>query len=768
MSDISLPHSGHLIIDINIILSLLLDKVYHIYRISYKLLLKLKPNLNLFAAISEGIGLSKGLSSAFSGLSASIGISTTALGGFIAAAAGISAVIAIVDALHESFGEAKKKAEESRDAYKGTKTEIESIDSELKTTAERIDELNSKDGLTVVESAELEKLEAVNQKLLTQKAIKDKIAGIQQAEAAQDAKNLVTKEQTWFVGNSVYESPYGGQEIIPEYKTGDLIDKISDFQARRNQKQKELNDLLEEQSKMEPSFSSGWDKFWNGGTEYEKTEENIAVIKEEIRKLDSEIASGLADIGANLPQMTDDLGNALSGCEDTVERINNLVQDTKDPVQLAQENAEKIDAIINKSDAFKNAKNDLIKMARANKEVGITVDDVKRKYPKLADAIADAGLAVSDFVQDINAGALDTGNTLEVTAASLEDVTKSAQDTVAGIKAVQDVLNGQQTGKSISIDDISSDELKDYRSALEYVNGSMQLNAEKVREIVKAKADEQIAINDSNKALEQTRYLENARQIEILRKSLGNLTGGVSSETEDAINAQIDALLAENSAIAANCEQYNLLSSSIREAAGSYQHWLNAQSASDYGDMANDAVGAIQRIRDTYDQNSDIFGQYGSKKFDAAVDFIIPDTIEDDDLAAIESYMAEFKKYLLFNDDGTVSGLNRHKFLEDAVEKELMSYSEDDGFRVLGGKKMEDFAEGLNMSSGMVQAFFDELGLYGGKFDWSDEAVKTIGDLAIKANEAAESFRNIDGLSDLRLVLDVSDFKDEEKAIDAL
>ena len=113
--------------------------------------------------------------------------------------------------------------------------------------------------------------------------------------------------------------------------------------------------------------------------------------------------------------------------------------------------------------------------------------------------------------------------------------------------------------------------------------------------------------------------------------------------------------------------------------------------ASDYGDMATDAVSAIQQIRDTYDANSEIFGNFGSKKFDAAIDFIIPESVDSEDLNAIEQYMSDFKKYLVFDDDGAVDGLNIDKFLEDSVEAGLMSYSDDDGFKVLGGKKMEDF-----------------------------------------------------------------------------
>lgn len=350
---------------------------------------------------------------------------------------------------------------------------------------------------------------------------------------------------------------------------------------------------------------------------------------------------------------------------------------------------------------------------------------------------------------------------------SAEKAAEAATTLVSGINAVQDAVNSQQTGKSISIEDFNSDELKDYRSALEYTNGTMQLNADKVREIAKAKADEQVAINNTNKALEQTKYLENAKQIEKYREQLRNASYA-EGESAESIQESINALLSENSAIAATCDQYDLLSSSIQEAVGAYQNWLNAQSASDYGDMANDAVNAIQRIRDTYDQNSDIFGDYGSKKFEAAVDFIVPDSVDAEDLSAIESYMSNFKKYLTFDDKGVVEGLDIDKFLKDSVTAGLMSYSDDDGFKVLGGKKMEDFAEGLNLSSGVVQAFFDELQLKGATFDWGDEAVKTIGDLAIEANEAAEALRQLDGNGNLKIKMDVSDLATTEEQIKAL
>lgn len=389
-----------------------------------------------------------------------------------------------------------------------------------------------------------------------------------------------------------------------------------------------------------------------------------------------------------------------------------------------------------------------------------TINEMSKAYPELADVVnrsRDIPNQVSEIYKQAN----------EQISQSAEKAGKSASSIVSDLTDVQQALSAQKAGKSIALEDYDLDSIGDYRKALEYVNGSMQLNADKVREIAQAKAEEQIEINNTNKALEQAKYLENAKQIEEYRQKLkdANFENG---ETAESVQASIDALLDENNSIADLCQQYDYLSQSLQEAVGAYQNWLNSQDSSDYGDMADDAVSAIQRIRDTYDKNSDIFGNYGSKKFDAAVEFIIPDSVDQEDLSAIESYMADFKQYLKFDDKGAVEGLNVDKFLENAVDAGLMSYSEDEGFKVLGGKKMEDFAEGMNLSTGVVQAMFDELQLKGADFDWSDETVKTIGDLAVEANQAAEQLKSIDEYSDLKIKMDVSDLPTTEEQISAL
>ena len=73
---------------------------------------------------------------------------------------------------------------------------------------------------------------------------------------------------------------------------------------------------------------------------------------------------------------------------------------------------------------------------------------------------------------------------------SIDSLTDSSNEFLASVNAVNEALSAQSTGESIDSETYNSEELKTYASALEYVNGSMQLNAEKVRELTKAKAEE--------------------------------------------------------------------------------------------------------------------------------------------------------------------------------------------------------------------------------------------------------------------------------------
>ena len=352
------------------------------------------------------------------------------------------------------------------------------------------------------------------------------------------------------------------------------------------------------------------------------------------------------------------------------------------------------------------------------------------------------------------------------------NLTRAAESTttlISGISSAQDILSSQTTGTSLSIEDFNSEELEDYRSALEYTNGTMQLNAEKVNEIVKAKSQEQIEINNTNKAMAQSTYLDNAAQIEKLRQKIKD-KNFAEGESEESIQNNIDALLEENGAIKLNCDAYDLMNASLQEATDAYHNWLNAQNAAQSGDMFDDTLDAINRINETLnDTDSEYYGRVGRTDYKAALNLIIPDSVNSEDEAKVNAYLKSIYDMFTYDDDGNRAGLNIENFCQKAVDKGLMVLDKStDSYQIAGQKTMEDFAKGMNLSLPLVQAMFGEMEEFGGEFSWADEAVKTIGDLGVAANESAEALRKIKGNEDLAIKLDVSEIEGTDDKISTL
>ena len=391
---------------------------------------------------------------------------------------------------------------------------------------------------------------------------------------------------------------------------------------------------------------------------------------------------------------------------------------------------------------------------------------------QIEDSVTDTLVTIPElqqFYEEVEEAATKTNDVVIQTAEDLKDTIESATKFTEGISSIQSILNEQSTGKSISAESFNSEELMGYTSALEYHNGVLQLNRDKVNEIIKAKSEEQIQINNTNKALEQSKYLENAAEIERLREKIKE-KNYVEGESKSSVQESIDALLAENSSLKQNCDSYDLMTNSIVEATSAYQNWLNAQNASQSGEMFDGALDALKKINDTLNvKDSDSYGRIGNEDYKAAIDFVIPESIDSDDQDAVNNYLKSVKSMFTLDNDGNYTGLDIAAFCEQAVQKGLMVIDEkSDEYKVAGQTTMQDFADGLNLSLPLVQAMFGEMEEFGADFDWADEADKSIGDLAITATESAEALRSMKKFSDLDIKLNVDDMTDKQAAIDTL
>ena len=446
------------------------------------------------------------------------------------------------------------------------------------------------------------------------------------------------------------------------------------------------------------------------------------LMRDWVESLSKNISSD--EIQSNLDQLFEvDANKAEIGLTEYKDTVQSLIDDiVKEVPELSDEMLKSVTGFDETVEALEPAYNKLKSI------FGEDVEKIATEDLEIA-----ANLVAEDnfsdnfdlFLQQVEKAKIISGGAEE----AFESASTAANELLSSITSAFSVLSSQSTGSSISFEDFTSDELEAYTSALEYNNGTLQLNEERVRELAKAQAEEKIAANEAAKAQLQEAYHDNAVQINELRQKIQekNFAEGESAES---IQATINSLYDSNNAIANQCDQLDVLSMNLREATGEYQNWLNAQNAVETGDMFSDAVNATQAIRDTANTESEDYGRIGTKKYMAAVDFVVPDNIDSEDADAVQSYLDSISYAFIQGEDGAIEGLNLQGFLDTAVSQGLMEIK-DDEYVLKGQQTMESFAQGMNMSLPLVQAIFGELQEFtpGGEgFSWADEAYDNLGD----------------------------------------
>lgn len=653
-------------------------------------------------------------------------------------------------------------------------------------------------------------------------------ASIQAADAAkEEASNIRNLYNAYKEADAAYKSNAGSaeelasaknslleslgieqskiQELVEEYGN---LDAAIDEVTKKSLKDKK-NDLLSGlQAKKDDALESASDSmgFFAGSDIYvkpwkvDKDIEKFLLDKGEIRNGDYNIHTGINDYGdynslvesyEKLVQLRDDMveefGDNKLQDVDVYNDINAKVNAVKEKIEAVKESTAEINQIesqiaymdytdkngipetLGQFDAMKKSIGETIKangnFVGSEKELEDAIVNTLADMPELTGLIDEYNTSLQQTEETTSKA----NNVIIQTAEDLTEAVKNAKAFADGISNVQSILNEQSTGTSISAEAFNSAELADYTSALEYHNGVLQLNKEKVNDIIKAKSEEQIQINNTSKAMEQSKYLENAAQIEQLREKIKakNYEEGESKQT---VQNSIDALLEENSVLKQNCDSYDIMTNSITEATSAYQNWLNAQDAAQSGDMFDGSIEALKKINDTLNvKDSDSYGRIGNEDYKAAIDFVIPENVDSDDQDAVNKYLDSVKSLFTLDNDGNYTGLNIAEFCEQAVQEGLMVIDEkSDEYKVAGQTTMQDFADGLNLSLPLVQAMFGEMEEFGAEFDWADEADKSIGDLAVTATESAEALRSMKKFSDLDIKLNVDDMTDKQAAIDTL
>ena len=376
----------------------------------------------VFPNVSRGISVFTG---ALANGTRGVGLAKAAISGLwtvisahpiIATIGAITLAIKAFDLFTTSAEEAREKMETAFSEYEDAKQKVEDVNKELQTTKERMDELQAKGGLTFVEKQELEDLREATELLQIQ-------ADLAEKEAAREGKEAAESTVTAYNKNFKYDI---SKDAVDEYEyyadlnfnnAGLLADEsnISAMLAGIRQF-KELRDSVELGSEdwehYKGIIDGATDSVWEQVDSLVGYKEKLESIPESYR--------------------TEEQKNALSAINNAI----NLVYQELDPAKWEQI---KLNEIFDDKH-LSNAKQELIDIATANKTIGVTVEDVEKKYPELAKAVKKAGFTIQNLVDNINS---------EAGVVNLDEVIKNIKKQFASSDYILDLTSGEDAQNKI-------------------------------------------------------------------------------------------------------------------------------------------------------------------------------------------------------------------------------------------------------------------------------------------------------------------------------
>ena len=334
---------------------------------------------------------------------------------------------AVINKISTSAEKAQKEMTNAYSAYDEAKTKVENINNELKTTRDRIDELEGKKGLTFVEEQELQNLREANELLENQL----KLAQLQETDAKREAANSVVKAYNETYKPSETMKTRFGDDVISQ----EGLDEISGFFEGKG---------------FMPSYVEGTSDIFNQLLAYRNTFKEVKELEEQYKNSEQDLYADEDYLKAsnNLGDIKSDLLDQLSILTDYKEKLEDIPIDERDIFQTkALEEIDdwikliwqeldpaywkqfSFDKVFN-SDAFAQAKQDLLDIATTSSKIGIDENDVNNvfsRYTGLQKAFEDAGFTVEDIVNQINA-AIDAETKTVKEAFNLSDSAEALND----------------------------------------------------------------------------------------------------------------------------------------------------------------------------------------------------------------------------------------------------------------------------------------------------------------------------------------------------
>lgn len=335
---------------------------------------------------------------------------TNPVGWAILATTAIGGLAKLYDILNVSLEEQKEISSQLSTEYDEIQSKLSDINSELETTSTRIDELNGKDSLTIVEQQELDTLIEANNQLESQNRLLEEQARIKN----EDLSKSVAKEFQKDMLNNTTEKTYWTGDTTQYAARGNVVTAKEYINTSEEDYAKNMIALMDE---------------YNA-----KKERGITLTEEEQSQYDK-MRKDLVDIGIKY----NDYADRYKIDDDTSQSWRDFAKLIDKTLNPAEYETNLFDSIYN-SESFAKAKSELESLALAG-----TLDEsvIQRttEYQKLMSA---TGLSASELVSHIKAITIETEKASDAAdkLSSVLDTQKESIDAFqASMKTIQSALS---------------------------------------------------------------------------------------------------------------------------------------------------------------------------------------------------------------------------------------------------------------------------------------------------------------------------------------
>ena len=335
---------------------------------------------------------------------------------YIVAILGVAAVSAYKFA--NAFDDAKDAASDSAGVYSSTKSEIESLNSELETTSSRIEELQAQGTLSLSDEAELAKLQRQSAELQNQINLKQRLAEIQSEQSVKDTMDALT------VRSSQSKAASENTIYMTGQYTGTNSDKYTDIvtatelDVRRLRELKEENNKLYEDWKVAPESGKDEIQKW-----IDKNEKEIDKYEETI----SERMADISELGENL----ENASSLDSSAQKMLDRIHQLsTAYSSIDLSSVEQNFSALESYF--SSSSNSFLKDFITDAVASGEKATDVIGQLGLSLSQIGLPEDAGNDLNKYFQDLAKSASEAANAVDEIDSSLSGIEKASESQNAG------------------------------------------------------------------------------------------------------------------------------------------------------------------------------------------------------------------------------------------------------------------------------------------------------------------------------------------------